>query len=155
MTNADLITSFYDAFSRADAEGMIACYDANIVFSDPAFGELHGEEAAGMWRMLLARSKGELTITYGDVSAGELIGSANWTAEYRFGQTGRPVLNRISAEFEFKNGKIIRHSDHFDMWKWSRQALGMPGYLLGWSGFLKGKIRKQVRGLLRTFMERQ
>ena len=39
-----LITEFYSAFQRLDAEAMAACYTADVVFSDPAFGELRGRE---------------------------------------------------------------------------------------------------------------
>ena len=31
---------------------MASCYAADVVFTDPAFGELHGERARDMWRML-------------------------------------------------------------------------------------------------------
>ena len=54
-------------------------------------------------------------------------GSADWTADYLFSKTGRQVFNEIHAEFEFKDGKIFRHHDTFDIWKWSRQALGISG----------------------------
>jgi hypothetical protein len=40
----------------------------------------------------------------------------------------RPVVNRISAQFYFQDG-LIRHTDDFDIWKWSKQALGLTGYL--------------------------
>ena len=33
-----LITRFYQAFQRLDAEAMSACYTDDVVFSDPAFG---------------------------------------------------------------------------------------------------------------------
>ena len=54
--------------------------------------------------------------------------SAHWEAHYLFSATGRKVLNRIDAEFEFDHaGLIVRHRDRFDFWAWSRQALGLPG----------------------------
>ena len=36
--NSALITRFYQAFQRLDAEAMVACYSDDIVFSDPVFG---------------------------------------------------------------------------------------------------------------------
>jgi hypothetical protein len=30
-----------------------------------------------------------------------------------------------------KEGLIIEHRDHFELWRWSRQALGLKGLLLG------------------------
>jgi ketosteroid isomerase-like protein len=148
LNNTDLITRFYQSFANADAEGMVACYDDEIQFQDPAFGLLKGDDAKKMWRMLMKRSKGEIKITFSNVQANEKTGSANWRAEYVFAQTGRKVINIISAQFEFRDGKIIRHTDTFNMWKWSRQALGFSGLLLGWTGFMQKKIQQRTKNLL-------
>ena len=37
------------------------------------------------------------------------------------------VNNDISATLEFKDGKIFRHRDSFDFWRWSRQSSVWPG----------------------------
>lgn len=37
---ADLIDSFYKALASRDGETMAACYHDDIVFEDPAFGQL-------------------------------------------------------------------------------------------------------------------
>ena len=36
-----LITRFYLAFQRLDAEAMAACYTDDVVFSDPALSLIH------------------------------------------------------------------------------------------------------------------
>jgi len=151
MDNSELIKNFYQSFANADAEGMVACYRDNIQFEDPAFGVLKGEDAKNMWRMLIARSKGQIKITFNTIQANEKTGSANWKAEYVFADTGRKVVNEISAQFEFDKGKIIKHTDNFDMWKWSRQALGFSGYLLGWTSFMRKKIQQRTHSLLMLF----
>ncbi|CAN5406728.1 nuclear transport factor 2 family protein [soil metagenome] len=155
MTNQEIITQFYEAFSRADAEGMVKLYADDIVFIDPAFGELKGEDAKNMWRMLIQNNKGKIKITFDNVTADEKAGSANWIAEYTFSQTGRFVVNRIAAHFEFQNGRITRHTDHFDLWKWTQQSLGWKGYLLGWSSFTKNKIQKQTKQLLKAYHKKR
>jgi hypothetical protein len=48
--------------------------------------------------------------------------------------------------------KIIIHEDSFDFWKWSRMALGTPGLLLGWTPFLKKKVRTQAQTSLQNFI---
>lgn len=154
MDNAAIIKSFYTSFAAGNAEGMISCYDPAIVFTDPAFGELKGDDAKNMWRMLVQRSKGEIKITFDNVKADEKTGSANWIAEYKFAQTGRKVINKISAQFEFENGKIIKHTDHFSLWNWARQALGWKGFLFGGTSFLKAKIQKQTKGLLKQYSDK-
>lgn len=152
MNNQDLITQFYTAFAKGDAEGMIACYSDDTLFEDPAFGPLKGIEAKSMWQMLIGRNKGNIKVTFSNVQADANTGSANWEAHYVFGEAKRPVINRISAKFEFKDGKIVKHTDSFDMWTWSSQALGWSGKLLGWSSFLKNKIRQRTKGLLDQYM---
>lgn len=155
MDHEALIRTFYESFARADAEGMVRCYAPNVIFTDPAFGELHGDEVKAMWRMLIENSKGQLSLTFDNVQANEKTGSANWVAHYSFGQTGRKVVNRIAARFEFEDGLIVRHTDQFDLWKWSRQALGLPGYLLGWTPFMKNKIQQRARRQLAKYRERK
>lgn len=153
MTNTELIKKFYESFAKADTEAMVNCYDDNIVFSDPAFGELKGNDAKNMWRMLLSRSK-DIKITFDNVKADDKFGSANWKAEYVYSQTGRKVINKISTQFEFQNGKIIKHTDRFNLWRWTQQALGWRAYLLGWSPFMKKKIQKQTNQLLKLYTKR-
>ncbi|GAB3903331.1 nuclear transport factor 2 family protein [Mucilaginibacter boryungensis] len=150
MDNKQLIEKFYSAFAAGDAEGMVACYADDIEFEDPAFGWLKGRDAKNMWRMLSANNKG-VKVTASNIAAKNETGSADWVAEYVFSRTGRKVVNHVHAEFEFKDGKIIKHTDTFNAWKWAGQALGMSGYLLGWSAFMKNKIRQQTKGLLAKY----
>ena len=138
--NAELLEVFYRSFAARDAATMAACYHSKIHFTDEVF-ELHGAEVASMWRMLCERGK-DLRIEYRDVQADDRTGAAHWDADYTFLATGRSVHNSIDARFEFQDGKIIRHVDTFDFWKWSRQALGLPGAVLGWSGFLRAKVAR-------------
>ena len=90
--------------------------------------------------MLLEKSKGNIKIEFSEVKADEYVGSAKWKATYNFSKTNRKVVNVIQAQFQFKDGLIIRHTDYFDIWKWSKQAFGMAGYLFGWTGFFQKKI---------------
>jgi ketosteroid isomerase-like protein len=148
--NARLITRFYEAFGRRDAEAMAACYHRDVAFSDPVFPDLKGEEAADMWRMLAARAT-DLAIRFDVKNADDNRGAAHWDADYTFGRTGRKVNNRIDAAFEFEGGLIRRHTDRFDLWRWSRMALGVPGMLLGWSPLVRNKVRKQAAEGLEAF----
>jgi ketosteroid isomerase-like protein len=149
--NAALIHRFYDAFAALDAEGMKACYHPEIVFSDPAFGELRGAQAGAMWTMLTGRAK-DLEVSASDIEADDQRGRAHWDARYTFGQTGRKVLNRIDAAFEFRDGLIIRHTDTFDFYAWARQALGPAGLLLGWTPIIQNKVRATARAGLAKHM---
>lgn len=148
--HAALISRFYEAFNRLDAEAMAACYSDNVVFSDPVFGELRGRDASDMWRMLTSRAK-DFSLRYDAVRADERTGGAHWVATYLFSQTGRTVINDIQARFVFRDGKICEHHDHFDLWRWSRQALGAKGTLLGWTPLVQNAIRAQAQKGLKAF----
>ncbi len=147
----EVIEKFYTAFSKLDADTMISCYHDDIVFEDPGFGKLEGERAKAMWQMLCANAR-DFTLEYNDVKADDTSGSAHWEAKYTFSQTGRKVHNRIDAEFEFKDGKIIKHTDHFNLHRWASQAIGWKGKLLGGTGFFKKKLIQQTNRLLDKYM---
>lgn len=147
----EVIDKFYTAFSKLDADTMISCYHDDIVFEDPGFGKLEGERAKAMWQMLCANAR-DFTLEYNDVKANDTSGSAHWEAKYTFSQTGRKVHNRIDAEFEFKDGKIIKHTDHFNLHRWASQAIGWKGKLLGGTGFFKKKLIQQTNRLLDKYM---
>lgn len=153
MTNQQIIEKFYQSFADGNATDMIECYHQEIEFEDPAFGKLKGKEAKAMWEMLLSRKDAAPIIQFSDIKANEQNGSATWIATYNYGKQKRKVVNHISAKFEFSDGKIIRHTDNFDVWKWSRQALGISGLLLGWSSFMRNKIQKTTNQLLKKYMQ--
>ena len=154
MNNATIIEEFYKAFQEGNPVEMAKFYDEKIRFTDPAFGRLEGREVGAMWDMLLSKKESELSIRYGDVSADESSGSAEWTATYKYGPKKRLVTNRIKSRFEFQDGKIIEQNDTFDLWAWSRQALGPVAYILGWTPFFQDKIRRMARKSLFTYMKK-
>jgi len=148
-SNHALIERFYSAFQKRDAETMAACYSPQATFRDPVF-TLQGARIGAMWRMLCTRGA-DLRIEYGNVSASDFVGGADWQAWYSFSATGRPVHNVINAGFRFADGLIVEHIDTFDFWRWSRQALGPAGTLLGWTGWLRGKVRRDAARALERF----
>lgn len=152
MDNAAIITSFYSSFVKHDYEGMAACYHEEVEFYDPVFGTLKGIQAKAMWQMLLERSNGQVKIVFSDVKASGSSGSAHWEAYYLFSKTGRNVHNIIDATFEFKDGKIIKHHDHFNLYRWSRQAIGVAGTLLGFTSFFQNKIRATAKQSLNSYL---
>lgn len=147
--NARLITQFYEAFDAHDARVMAAAYADDATFSDPVFPGLDADGVRDMWTMLCEAE--DLTVEVSQVEADDDSGTARWDACYTFVATGRKVHNIIHAEFEFEDGRISKHTDHFDFWRWSRHALGAPGVLLGWTPFLKKKVQKMAGGRLESW----
>jgi ketosteroid isomerase-like protein len=147
LDGAALAERFYTAFARRDWRTMAASYHTDAHFTDEVFDLHGGAEIGRMWRMLCERGA-DLRIEHGDVVADADGVRARWQAWYTFGATGRPVHNLIDATMTLHEGLILRHVDHFDFWRWSRQALGLPGLLLGWSPRLRSRVREQAaRGL--------
>jgi ketosteroid isomerase-like protein len=146
--NAETIARFYAAFAALDDAAMAECYAPQVRFRDPVF-ELQGKDAvSSMWSMLCAATRANgrdaWRLEWRDVQAENEHGSAHWEAHYLFSATGRRVHNRIDASMRFHDGLIVEHVDRFDFWAWSRQALGAPGLLLGWTPLLRNKVRAQA-----------
>ncbi len=150
MTTAETIDAFYRAFQERDWKRMNACYHDKVVFSDPVFPNLPGDQARAMWHMLTTAGR-DLKVTYSGITSQGNTGSAHWEAWYTFSKTGAKVHNIIDAEFEFSDGKIIRHIDTFDLRRWAGMALGVPGKLLGWTPWMQGKIRATAASSLARF----
>lgn len=144
------IEKFYSAFAQKDWQTMQACYHQDVVFEDPAFGKLKGDDASKMWKMLCEQGK-DLQLEYSDVSCDGNTGKAHWKANYTFSKTGRKVHNIIDANFELKDGLIIKHSDEFNLRKWAGQALGITGWILGGTNFFKKKLNAQTNAMLRKY----
>jgi ketosteroid isomerase-like protein len=152
QNNQELITRFYSSFQSLNYQQMQLAYHDEAEFSDPVFGMLTSSEVKAMWQMLLTRSK-DLRIAFDHVHATDGSGQCRWQAWYTFSKTGRPVHNVINSSFEFKDGKIYRQNDSFSLWRWSRQALGPAGLILGWSPWIRNKVKSAARESLDRFIE--
>lgn len=147
-----LITKFYTSFQSLDPSGMNECYSDDIVFFDPAFGLLKGNEVKAMWEMLCKNAR-NFSLQFGNITAlDHEYYTCDWIASYTFSKTGRRVINKVKAHMLIADGKIIEHSDGFSLHKWSMMALGFSGWLLGWNSFFQNKIKKQARKNLDTFI---
>ena len=107
-----------------------------------------------MWHMLCARAK-DLQIRFRDTQANATIGAAHWEAQYTFGKKSRPVHNVITATFDFRENLIVEYDDTFNLWKWTRMALGPTGTLLGWTPWLRSAVRRDARRGLDSFIQKQ
>ena len=121
----------------ARAAVVAACYAPDATFSDPVFPQLDGAGAGAMWRMLCERGA-DLVVTHRIESEDGDRVVVRWDADYTFSTTGKKVHNEITATLVVRGEHIVAHTDVFDFWRWSRQALGVTGWLLGWSGSLPG-----------------
>ena len=151
--NKQIIERFYTAFKQLDYKSMQDCYSDDILFSDPVFLLLKGNEAKSMWEML-CRNARDFSLNYSNIELlDDEYATCDWTASYVFSKTGKKVVNNIKAFMRFKDGKIIEHSDGFRLSTWAAQAFGWKGSLFGWTGFMKRGIQKNARKNLAYFMQ--
>lgn len=146
-----VLDRFYSAFAQHDHAAMAACYHAGAHFSDPVFPDLDEAQVRGMWRMLLT-SGTDLRITYEVLQADVAKGTVRWEAWYTFSRTGRKVHNVVTSEFDLKDDLILVQHDQFDFWRWSRQALGTSGILMGWTPIVRNKVQAMAAAGLRKAM---
>jgi ketosteroid isomerase-like protein len=153
--NQKLIASFYDAFNRKDYKMMQQMYADNASFSDPVFTNLDSKGVRAMWEMLLTASK-DLRVVVSDIKATDRSGECKWEAFYTFTATGNKVRNIIFAQLVFdNNGKIVMHTDRFDLYRWSRMAFGITGVLMGWTSFFQNKVRATAMTRLQKFIDKK
>jgi len=128
------------------------CYHPQAHFSDPVFPDLDTKGVRAMWKMLLT-SGTDLKLEFKVLEENANGGKVHWDAHYTFSRTGRKVHNSIDATFTLKDGLIIDHKDHFSFWRWSRQALGTTGMILGWTPIVRNKVRTLAAKNLQMTME--
>jgi ketosteroid isomerase-like protein len=150
-----LLNRFYFAFQKLDYKTMQGCYSDDVVFSDPVFGLLKGDEAKAMWEMLCKNAK-DFSLIYSDIKVlDDEYATCKWIATYTFSKTGRKVANSIKTFVRVNDGKIIEHSDAFSLSAWIIQALGWKGFLFGWTNFMQRAVQKQARKNLESFIHQQ
>jgi ketosteroid isomerase-like protein len=153
ISNEQLIQTFYQAFKNKDYKTMQNCYAGHAVFNDEVFKNLNAKQVRAMWEMLIKAGK-DMQLEFNNVTATGTTANAEWIATYTFSATKRKVTNRIKASFIIENGKIVQHTDRFNFHSWAKQALGISGLLLGWTGFLKKKVQQKAMKNLSDFISK-
>ena len=128
-------------------------YAPDATFFDPVFLHLNSSEVKAMWEMLLTASK-DLEVKFGNIVAQDDRVTCDWEAVYTFTLTGKRIHNVIHANFTLRDGRIVRHVDTFDLYRWSRMAFGGKGFLLGWTAFMQNQIRTKAKNRLTKFIEK-
>ena len=153
--NQQLIETFYNGFQQLNANKMNACYSADIVFFDPIFGLLRGEEVNSMWEMF-CKTAANFSLSYGNIVAlDDEYSTCDFVATYSFGTSGKTIVNKIKANMRFEDGEIVEHSDAFSVHNWSKQAFGLPGVLFGWNSLFQNKIKNKAKKNLLEYMKGQ
>jgi hypothetical protein len=145
-------TRFYEAFMVRDHYTMGILYANHATFSDPVFPRLTAQGARLMWQMLLSEAEDfEVNVNILEDTAD--LARVDWTARYTFTPTKRVVVNRVHSRMVLAAGKIVQHVDTFSFWRWSGQALGWKGWLLGGTPLVRDKVRSKAARSLKEFAQ--
>lgn len=147
------IHQLYTSIANGDVSKIDECYADNVKFHDPVFGFLTADEVPKMWKMLILKSNKNLDLDYKIIKITKHTAEVKWTAIYFFGKNKRQITNHIQSKFHFKEGLIVKQNDDFNIWKWSQQAFGLPGFLFGWTGYMQRKIQLKALSSLKNFNE--
>lgn len=81
--------------------------------------------------------------------------TSTYTVKYLF--DSRHVTNVIHTTITVSptTGLITKQVDTFDFWTWSKQSLGLPGLLLGWTSYLQGTVQTRAAGRLERFLQKE
>lgn len=150
----ELLFKFYTAFQTKDKKTMLECYHDDAEFRDPVYGIVRGVAVKAMWLMIMERGN-EFAIEFRNIRANETEGTVDWVSRYTYSKTDRPIINRVHATFKFKDGKIIFHRDSYSVWRWAGMALGLTGYLLGFTPFIQNQIKSDAQTSLRMYIKRK
>lgn len=150
MTDLSPLAQFYRALQERDYATIRVCYHPEVRYHDPVF-TLRGLEVPAMWHMLGERGK-DMRFEWQIQSATSASAEGHWEPIYTFGGSGRRVHNVIDTRVAFRDSQIIEHVDSFGFWRWARQALGLPGLLLGWTPLLPPKVQATARKGLAAFI---
>ncbi len=145
-------TRFYDAFMVRDHYTMGLLYANHATFRDPVFPRLTAQGARLMWQMLLSEAE-DLAIDVNVIEDTPDRARVDWTARYTFTPTKRWVVNRVHTEMVVAAGKIVQQVDDFSFWRWSGQALGWRGWLLGATPLVRDKVQRQAAKSLKEFAQ--
>jgi ketosteroid isomerase-like protein len=133
-SNAQLIEKLYSALRDGDPSAAATCYAHDAKFQDIAFRLQGRERIHQMWRLVC---HGNVAVTFASIVADDQTGGGHWVASYSFGKSatkpGRPVVNKTTSEFIFRNGLITSHRDRCDAKAWAAQAYPFPINLLAGS----------------------
>lgn len=147
------IHQLYTSIANGDVSKIDQCYSDTVKFHDPIFGRLTADEVPKMWKMLILKSNKKLALEYKIIKINKHTAEVKWKAVYFFGKNKRQITNHIQSKLHFKEGLIVKQNDDFNIWKWSQQAFGLPGFLFGWTGYMQRKIQIKALSSLKNFNE--
>ena len=138
-----IVEGFYEALNKGDYQFVNSLYHSNASYKDELF-ELKGVEIHALWYSAV---QPDLNLSVELKSIKEVDGRVitEWVMNYTLDIINRRISLNEKGTFIFKGDKIIEHIDEYDFWSWCTQAFGIIGKSLGWSNWLRKRVRNQAR----------
>jgi hypothetical protein len=141
------VEQLFKAAQARDPDAILLAYAEEALIDHPLLGSLsRADYAAALTAFLQETPDYELTFQINH--AGIDHAEAEWTLSYVFHATGRSIVTKGETAFRLSGLRIIHQRDDFDRRDWSRQALGLSGFVLsfvpGWRAFLERELRRSL-----------
>jgi len=135
-----LLVKYLQAIKEQDLKTISSCFHEEAEFYEPAYGKLTGPKIAAWWTFFFAQAK-EFHSEFDSLKVNgdkATVHSEHW---YYWNATGAGVHNLVESEFDFKDGKIFRQIDNYNLNAWAFQAL--ESKFMGWTN--KSREAEQER----------
>lgn len=155
MTKLEILQNYYDVFQNLELDKMSNYYHSDVEFYDHAFGTLNKDELMAMWSMLFHKAFKSLTIEVSNIKVVDNIGFAHVECYYTYSLTNRKVHNIIDTTIKFKEDKIIKQIDIFNLKRWAEQSLGWKQSVFAGTTFFKNRLQKQTGTALDKYLKNE
>lgn len=140
---AQIVKEFYKALSKGDYQKVNSLYHDDAKYRDEIF-DLRGKEINALWYTATRPEMNLIAHCKSLKVDGDRV-TTDWNISYTIDTLNRKVELDETGVFQFQDGKIINHKDSYDFWSWCAQSLGFIGKALGWSQWLKNRVRNQAK----------
>jgi ketosteroid isomerase-like protein len=159
MSNVATVEKFFRSYLKRDFNGMLACLDDRVHFSDYAFDDIQGAKVRAMWQWLCTRTPPIEMLGYKVLreEGDKVIARYRIRYLYRPDEKSEPrkVDYVIGSTFTLADGRIMEQKDWFyelTEFEFAKILVGLPRALLAHTPFLRLLVRKNMGDTLVDFM---
>ena len=121
--NEKLLAGYPAAWSAHDLDKVLSYFDDDCIYADPTLGVVkHGKEGVLEFAKEVFSMQPDFHLEYSEYFATETHGASVWTITNTWNGefhgvdvTGKKVSFIGTTIFEFRNGKISRNTDYWDI----------------------------------------
>lgn len=142
-----VLLDYSNSFEKRNIKAMTACYTSDVIYFDPLFGYLDGEQVTAMWQLRLS-DLDQFAIALEKIAdEGDGYYKMKYSISYRK-KDNRPVSMNVQVFFKLDQNRIVEQSEAFSVHALLKQERGMIGHLMGWNRMMqqarKNKARKEL-----------